>query len=120
MTPTTAPLDTIPVVAGLPAVVSAEDAFAALGIDKTTGYRSVRAGTFPVPVIRVGRLIRFPRAALCQLIEFGNGDMGTDDDYRPRPTAPTANQRHRGAARPSSALHEPPVSGGRSSMGGGR
>lgn len=51
--------------------VSADEAFAQLGIDRTTGYRAIREGTFPLPVIRVGRLIRISTAALRQLLETG-------------------------------------------------
>src|SRR5437879_2185581 len=42
------------------AVVTAEEAFEHLGIDRSTGYKAIRDGTFPVPVIRVGRIIRVP------------------------------------------------------------
>ncbi|MGZ6609008.1 MAG: helix-turn-helix transcriptional regulator [Solirubrobacteraceae bacterium] len=49
-------------------VISAEEAFAALGIDRSTGYRAIRDGTFPLPVIRVGRVIRVPTIALGQLL----------------------------------------------------
>lgn len=48
--------------------VSADEAFAELGIERNTGYRAIRAGTFPLPVIRVGRVIRVPTAALRQLL----------------------------------------------------
>lgn len=50
------------------AVVSADEAFAALGIDRTTGYRAIRDGTFPLPVIRVGRQIKIPTIALRRLL----------------------------------------------------
>ena len=57
-----------------PGCVSAEETFRRLGIDRTTGYRAIRAGTFPLPVIRVGRLIKVPAAALQRLLaEDGNG-----------------------------------------------
>ena len=53
------------------AVVSAEEAFTELGIDRSTGYKAIREGTFPLPVIRIGRLIRVPtvalKALLCQM-----------------------------------------------------
>jgi predicted DNA-binding transcriptional regulator AlpA len=49
-------------------VISAEEAFAELGIEKHTGYQAIRDGTFPVPVIRIGRLIRVPTAALRQVL----------------------------------------------------
>ena len=54
-------------------VVSAEEAFAELGIDRTTGYRAIRDGTFPLEVIRVGRLIRVPTTALRELLGFNSG-----------------------------------------------
>lgn len=57
--------------------LSAEEAFAELGIDRSTGYRAIRAGTFPLEVIRVGRLIRVPTAALMHLLglDSGGGDV---------------------------------------------
>jgi len=48
--------------------VTAEEAFDELGIDRNTGYRAIKEGTFPVPVIRVGRLIRVPTAALLRVL----------------------------------------------------
>jgi len=51
-------------------VVSAEEAFKELGIDRTTGYRSIRDGTFPVEVIRVGRLIKVPTIGLLRLLRI--------------------------------------------------
>jgi excisionase family DNA binding protein len=55
-------------------VLSAEEAFAELGIDRTTGYRAIRDGSFPLEVIRVGRLIRIPTTALLRLLGFDDGD----------------------------------------------
>ena len=49
-------------------VLSAEEAFAELGIDRSTGYKAIREGTFPLPVIRVGRVIRIPTLALRRLL----------------------------------------------------
>lgn len=57
-----------------PGCLSAEETFRQLGIDRTTGYRAIKAGTFPLPVIRVGRLIKVPAAALQRLLaDEGNG-----------------------------------------------
>lgn len=67
--------------------VTAEEAFACLRIDRTTGYRAIRDGTFPLPVIRVGRLIRVPVAPLRRLLEVGPEDRGEPDGYRRGPTA---------------------------------
>jgi hypothetical protein len=49
-------------------VVSADEAFKLLRIDRVTGYKSIREGTFPLPVIRIGRIIRIPTAALVRLL----------------------------------------------------
>jgi predicted DNA-binding transcriptional regulator AlpA len=51
-------------------VISAEEAFKELGIDRATGYRSIRDGTFPLEVIRVGRVIRVPTIALRRLLQL--------------------------------------------------
>jgi predicted DNA-binding transcriptional regulator AlpA len=50
-------------------VISAEDAFRLLGVDRGTGYKAIRNGTFPVPVMRIGRVIRVPTAALIRLLD---------------------------------------------------
>ncbi len=65
------------------ACIIADEAFAELGIDRTTGYRAIKEGTFAVPVIRVGRLIRVPTAALRRLLD-------ADDDLE----NPTVNDRY--------------------------
>lgn len=49
--------------------VSVEYAALALGIGRTTAFRLVRAGQFPVPTLRVGRRIVVPRAALDRLLD---------------------------------------------------
>ncbi len=50
-------------------VISAQEAFELLNIDRTTGYRTIRDGTFPLPIIRVGRQLRIPTVALLRLLE---------------------------------------------------
>lgn len=50
-------------------VLSALEAFALLGIDRTTGYRAIQDGTFPVPIIRVGHQFRVPTLALLRLLD---------------------------------------------------
>lgn len=49
--------------------VAAEEAFRLLGIDRTTGYRAIKDETFPLPIIRVGRLLKVPTAALHRLLD---------------------------------------------------
>jgi predicted DNA-binding transcriptional regulator AlpA len=60
-------------------VISAEEAFAELGIDRSTGYRAIREGTFPVPVLRIGRLIRVPVAPLRRLLQLGDAKLDEGD-----------------------------------------
>ncbi len=63
--------------------VTADEAFAELGIDRTTGYRAIQEGTFPVPVIRVGRCIRVPVVPLMRLLD----PLCGPDLYDPESTA---------------------------------
>jgi predicted site-specific integrase-resolvase len=51
-----------------PTTVRAEVAFEALGISRTTGYQSIRDGSFPVPVLRLGRVYRVPTLPLLGLL----------------------------------------------------
>jgi excisionase family DNA binding protein len=95
------------------ACVTADEAFAELGIDRTTGYRAIKEGTFPLPVIRVGRLIRVPTAALRRLLATDDAaiDEGYDDDpttdasltptLRLVPRPEQAHQRNPAAPRPT-------------------
>lgn len=46
----------------LPAMLSAQQAFAALNIGKTLGYQLVEDGEFPVEVIKLGRIFRVRKA----------------------------------------------------------
>lgn len=61
-------------------VISAVEAFAVLGIDRSTGYKAIRDGTFPVAVVRVGRVIRIPTRALRRLVE---ADQSPAEPNRP-------------------------------------
>ena len=61
-------------------VLTAEEAFAELGIDRSTGYKAIRDGTFPVPVLRIGRLIRVPTQPLRRLLQLD----ATEDDAADR------------------------------------
>ena len=98
------------------ACITADEAFAELGIDRTTGYRAIKDGTFPVPVIRVGRLIRVPTAALRRLLDADDDlenptvtDQYDDDPTTEPPATPAlrlvprpemAHQRTQAAPRP--------------------
>ena len=76
--------------------LSAEEAFAILGIERKTGYRAIKDGSFPVPVIRIGRLIRIPTAALLRLLTV-DGESVTEPsgeaERYPAGTAPRSRQR---------------------------
>ncbi|MGW1219500.1 helix-turn-helix transcriptional regulator [Streptomyces californicus] len=63
----------------LPAMVKAEDAFAALGIGRDLGYRLIRQGEFPVPVVPLGaRIVRVRRTDLLAFLGLAETDGGTD------------------------------------------
>lgn len=83
--------------------LTADEAFAELGIDRTTGYRAIKEGTFPVPVIRVGRLIRVPTAALRRLLD--PDESGIDARYLDDPAVDSSTPTLRLVARPEVA-HE--------------
>lgn len=61
-------------VRSLPVVVDLPTAARVLGIGRTCAYELVRSGQWPTPVIRLGRLIRVPTAAL--LATVGVTDSG--------------------------------------------
>ena len=66
-------------------VLSAEEAFRELGIDRTTGYRAIRDGSFPIAVIRIGRAIRVPTIGLRRVLQL--------DAASPPPEAPSTPGR---------------------------
>jgi hypothetical protein len=62
----------------LPPVVSAEVAFAALGVGRSLGYHLIKNGQFPVPVLRLGRIIKIPTAPLLELLGSGSTRLAMD------------------------------------------
>lgn len=52
----------------LPPVLDVPTAALLMGISRTSAYELVRAGTWPTPVVRLGKLIRIPTAPLVALI----------------------------------------------------
>jgi hypothetical protein len=48
--------------------IPALEAFALLGYNKAVGYEAIRQGTFPVPVLQLGRAIKIPTAPLLDLL----------------------------------------------------
>lgn len=61
-------------VLALPAMTTAEQAFAALGIGRDLGYQLIRKGQFPVPTVPLGRAIRVRRVDLLGLLGLENSD----------------------------------------------
>ncbi len=63
--------------------VSVEEAALLLGEARSTVYRAVKAGTFPLPVVRIGARIRIPRMAIDRLI------AGEDPPFSNRRLSPS-------------------------------
>ena len=61
----------------LPPLVDVPTAARALGIGRGLAYDLVRSGSWPTPILRMGKLIRIPTASLVRLVN-GNTDW-TDD-----------------------------------------
>lgn len=55
-------------VLALPVTVDLETAGRALALGRTTSYQQAKAGTFPVPVLRVGTQYRVARAELLRIL----------------------------------------------------
>ena len=53
----------------LPALIDVPTAAAVLGIGRSLAYDLVRTDRWPTPVLRVGKLIRIPTAALSRLLD---------------------------------------------------
>ena len=56
----------------LPPMLTVMQAAEILGIGRTLAYALVRAGSWPTPVFRAGRLIRIPSAPLVSLVSTGS------------------------------------------------
>ena len=53
----------------LPPLVDVPTAAAVLGIGRTLAYKMVKTGQWPTDVLRMGKLIRIPSAALLRLAD---------------------------------------------------
>lgn len=49
-------------------LLSVEEASVLLGVTRSTLYRAIKAGTFPLPVFRIGQRSRIPRRSVDRLI----------------------------------------------------
>lgn len=63
---------------GTKALLSVDEAALLLGIARSTAYRAITTGTFPVPIIRVGGRWRISHEALRRLLD---GEKPTTDVY---------------------------------------
>lgn len=55
--------------------MSVDDVAPLLGINRSTAYESIRLGTFPLPVLRLGRRLLIPRRAVEELLgDIAGGD----------------------------------------------
>ena len=50
-------------------LLSVEEAASLLGETRSTLYRSIKEGTFPLPIFRIGRRIRIPRRSVERLLD---------------------------------------------------
>ena len=60
----------------MPVVLDLPTAARLLGIGRTAAYQSVREGTWPTPIIRIGRSIRVPRQPLLALLGLSTEPAG--------------------------------------------
>ena len=60
-------------IALLPPLVDVTTAAQVLGISRTLAYQLVKADRWPTTVLRVGKLIRIPTAALVRLVDDSSG-----------------------------------------------
>lgn len=71
----------------LPAMPSAQDAFAALGISGDLGYQLIRDGEFPVKVVKLGaRALRVRRSELLNFLGLSE-ENGAAPEYQPGASA---------------------------------
>jgi predicted DNA-binding transcriptional regulator AlpA len=55
----------------MPVMLDVPAAARLLGVGRTLAYDLIRAGRWPTPVIRVGRLIRVPSGPILELLATG-------------------------------------------------
>ncbi|MDQ1292835.1 MAG: hypothetical protein QG608_716 [Actinomycetota bacterium] len=75
----------------LPAVVDVAVAARALNFSRTGAYELIRAGQWPTPVFRLGRLIRIPTAPILALLGIEPPDATTG----PKPAADSTSRTDR-------------------------
>lgn len=78
----------------VPATISLAEAALILGIHKSTAWAFVQAGTFPVPVVRVGTRIRVVKIHIQQFLKTGEPvtfETATSEPVAFEPVAREAN-----------------------------
>jgi len=60
----------------LPAALSVKDFAALMNTSVDAAYEAIAAGRFPFPVLRIGRVIRIPRAAVLESLGLAGADCG--------------------------------------------
>lgn len=78
---------TVAEVYALPAMPTAKDAFAAMGIGNDLGYGLINSDEFPIPVIKLGRALRVRRSELLAYLGLG------DDEAAGGPAPAASEQR---------------------------
>lgn len=63
----------------LPAALTTDQAAELLGVSPDLLWRLARDGEAPVEPLRLGRVIRWPTAALLDLLGLGDDAVGSDD-----------------------------------------
>jgi excisionase family DNA binding protein len=55
-----------------PVLLTVLEAADVLGIGRTTAYALIREGSWPTPVVRLGKLIKIPASPLHHFVETGH------------------------------------------------
>ena len=84
------------------ALVGIDEAAVMLGEDRSTLYRSIKRGDFPLPVVTINGRMRVPRKAIETLITgaLGEAALSSDQNSYLRPRLPAADPRVRRLADP--------------------
>lgn len=63
----------------LPPAVDLPTAARVLGLSRSAAYELVRTGSWPTPILRLGKLIRVPTVHLLELLGYGDREAGAAD-----------------------------------------
>ena len=68
-------------------LLSVEEAAVLLGETRSTLYRAIKAGDFPLPIFKIGRRIRIPRRSVERLL--AGLPLTPPEEFRVDPTHPS-------------------------------